>query len=277
MAACSPVGALNLVAGRDGGGERVAEGVAFGAHPRQRLDVYAPIGGPRPAPVVLFIYGGSWNSGARQDYAFAGRALAARGYVAVVADYRLVPEVLFPEFVSDGAAALRWIRDGIRAYGGDPRRIGIVGHSAGAYNAVMLGLDRRFLRAADVEMASIRAVAGLSGPYDLLPFTAATAEAAFGRWPRLAEIQPINAVRADAPPMFLASGDADTVVTVSNTRTLAARLRSVGATVEERIYPGVGHAGTLTPFTLLLRERIALLDDLLRFLDRNLGVCRRSG
>jgi acetyl esterase/lipase len=271
-AACSPVGTFNLVAGRDGGSESVADGIAFGAHPRQKLDIYAPVGLPRPAPVVMFIYGGSWNNGSRGEYAFVGRALAARGYVTAIVDYRLVPEVLFPVFVEDNALALRWIRDNIGSYGGDPRRIAIVGHSAGAYNAVMLGLDRRFLRSAGVDSGSIRAVAGLSGPYDFLPFTSRDAEAAFGRWPNLPETQPINVVRSDAPPLFLASGDADTLVSVRNTRTLAARLRSVGASVEEKIYPGVDHAGTLTPFSRLLRERSPVLDDLARFLDRNLGV-----
>jgi acetyl esterase/lipase len=273
-AACSPVGTFNLVAGRDGGSESVADGIAFGAHPRQKLDIYAPVGLPQPAPVVMFIYGGSWNTGSRRDYSFVGRALAARGYVTAVVDYRLVPEVLFPVFVEDNALALRWIRDNIAPYGGDPRRIAIVGHSAGAYNAVMLGLDRRFLRAAGVDPGSVKAVAGLSGPYDFLPFTSRDAEAAFGRWPRLPETQPINRVRSDAPPMFLASGDADTLVSVRNTRTLAARLRSAGAPVEERIYPGVDHGGTLTPFSRLLRERTPVLDDLARFLDRNLGVRR---
>jgi acetyl esterase/lipase len=272
--ACSPVGSFNLVAGRDGGSESVADGIAFGAHPRQKLDIYAPLSGPRPAPVVMFIYGGSWNSGARRDYAFVGRALAARGYVTVVVDYRLVPEVLYPVFVEDNALAVRWIRGNIQTYGGDPRRIAIVGHSAGAYNAVMLGLDRRFLRNTGVGSASIRAVAGLSGPYDFLPFTSAAAEAAFSRWPKLPETQPVNVVRSDAPPLFLASGDADTLVSVRNTRTLAARLRSAGASVEEKIYPGVDHAGTLTPFSWLFRDRTPVLDDLARFLDRNLGVRR---
>ncbi len=272
--ACSPVGALNAVAGRDSGSESVADDIAFGAHPRQKLDIYAPAGGPRPAPVVMFVYGGSWNSGSRRDYAFVGRALAARGYVTAVVDYRLVPEVLFPVFVEDNALALRWIAGNISQYGGDPRRIGLVGHSAGAYNAVMLGLDRRFLRRAGVDSASIRAVAGLSGPYDFLPFTSRDAEAAFGRWPNLPETQPINKVRSDAPPMFLASGDADALVSVRNTRTLAERLRSVGAPVEEKVYPGVDHGGTLTPFSRLLRERTPVLDDLARFLDRSLGVRR---
>ncbi len=273
-AACTPVGTFNIVAGRDGGSESLADGIAFGTHPRQKLDVYAPTGDRRVLPVVMFIYGGSWNSGSRQDYAFVGRALAARGFITVVVDYRLVPEILFPVFVDDNALALRWIGDNIARYGGDPRRIAVVGHSAGAYNAVMLGLDRRFQSKAGVEGEGVSAVAGLSGPYDFLPFTSPAAEAAFSRWPKLSETQPINLVRANAPPMFLATGDADTLVSPRNTRTLAARLRAAGASVEEMIYPGVDHAGTLTSLSWLLRARKPILDDLVRFLDRNLGPAR---
>ena len=92
-------------------------------------------------PVILFFYGGSWNSGRRQGYAFAARALAARGFVVIVPDYRLVPDAVYPDFLRDCAAAVRWARRNAGAHGGDGERIVLVGHSAGAYNAAMLALD----------------------------------------------------------------------------------------------------------------------------------------
>lgn len=271
-AGCSRVGAFNLVAGRDGGSTQVAADVPFGPHPRQRLDVYAPAGpsdGPRP--VVLFIYGGSWTDGRRQDYAFAGRAIAAQGFVTVVADYRLGPEAAYPAFLDDGALALRWIVDRIGAQGGDPRRIAVVGHSAGAYNAAMLALDRSRLRAAGVDPGRIRAFAGLSGPYDFYPWDSPISRAAFGAWPRPLETQPVNRVTAAAPPTFLATGDADTVVRPRNTLALAAKLRAAGVPVEQRIYPGVDHAGTVTALSPLLRGGAPVLADLAGFLRRPLG------
>ncbi|MGL4974412.1 MAG: alpha/beta hydrolase, partial [Bosea sp. (in: a-proteobacteria)] len=210
IAACSPLGAFNIVAGGEGGARQVVSGAAFGSHPRQRLDVYAPIAARGPLPVIFFIYGGSWNSGRRDDYGFVGQALASRGYVVVIADYRLVPEVLFPTFLDDGALALRWVQDNIAASGGDPRRIGLAGHSAGAYNALMLALDQRYLRRAGFETARIRAVAGLAGPYDFFPFDSPLAIAAMGTWPEPRQTQPINFVRGGMPPVFLATGDADT-------------------------------------------------------------------
>jgi acetyl esterase/lipase len=269
-AGCTPVGMLNAVAGRDGGSASLASDIAYGSHPRQRLDIYGPQGRTGPSPVVVFFYGGSWNSGSREEYAFVGRSLAARGFLTVIPDYRLVPEVVFPAFLDDGALAVRWVRDNISRQGGDPRRMALVGHSAGAYNALMLALDARILGRAGVRRTAIRAVAGLSGPYDFLPFTSPAAEAAFGSAPDLAETQPVTFAGAGAPPAFLATGDADTLVSAKNTRTLAARLRASGGIVDERIYPGVSHAGTLTGLSWLLRGGAPVLDDLTRYLGTRL-------
>jgi acetyl esterase/lipase len=276
VAGCAPVAALNAFAGRDAGASRVATGVAFGSHPRQTLDIYAPINARGPSPVVVFLYGGSWNNGTREDYAFVGHALAARGYVTVIPDYRLVPEVVFPVFLDDNASAVRWVRDGIGRHGGDARRLALVGHSAGAYNAVMLGLDRTIGGRAGLSPALIKAVVGLSGPYDFLPFTSPAAVAAFGNWSPLSETQPVSLSRAGAPPMFLATGDADTVVSPKNTRALAAALRKAGASVAERIYPDVGHAGTLTPFAPSFRGNATVVDDVTAFLDLRVGERRRA-
>jgi acetyl esterase/lipase len=116
----------------------------FRPAPRQRLDVYAPAA-PGPHPVLLWLYGGSWQSGRREDYAFAGEAFAGRGFRDAVADYRLVPEAVFPPFIEDAAAAAAWAVRNAARFGGDPARLGVAGHSAGAYNALMLALDPRFL------------------------------------------------------------------------------------------------------------------------------------
>jgi acetyl esterase/lipase len=164
LAACSPTRTFNRLAVATSDAALTAD-QAFGGHPRQRLDVYVPkdrADGLRP--VLVFLYGGSWNSGTKSDYGFAGAAFASRGFVTVIPDYRLVPEVRFPSFLEDSAAAVRWARDNARRYGGDPDRIVLVGHSAGAYNASMLALDRRWLEAAGVPASAIRGWAGLAGP-----------------------------------------------------------------------------------------------------------------
>jgi acetyl esterase/lipase len=273
VSACSPLGALNaanrLTPG-DGGVERLAEGVAYGPAARQRLDVWAPRAQTRALPVVLFFYGGSWSSGAREDYAFAARAIAARGFVVVVPDYRLVPDVEWPAFVEDGAAAVAWTRREIGRHGGDPARVAVAGHSAGAYIAVTLALDPRWLRAAGT--GPVGAAAGLAGPYDFHPFTSAAASAAFGRAPDPAATQPVNFARADAPPLWLASGTDDTTVRPRNSERLAATMRAVGGRAEVRLYPHLGHVGILLALSKPFRGKAPVLGDMAAFLARSLGA-----
>lgn len=252
------------------GVRRVAAGAAYGAHPRQKLDVWAP--GRRtgePLPVVVFFYGGGWNSGNRGDYGFAGAAFASQGFIALVPDYRLVPAVRFPAFLEDGALAVRWARDNAARYGGDPNRITLAGHSAGAYNAAMLALDRRYLRAAGVDPNVIRAAALLSGPYDFYPFTEARGRGAFGAHAEPLETQPISFVRADAPPIFLGHGSADQIVFPHNSRHLAQRLQAAGAPVTLRIYNGASHVDLASALSRTFRRRVPVLSESAAFLRQH--------
>lgn len=274
LAGCSSLDALNaldaLTPG-DVGVKRVAAGAAFGDDPRQRLDLYAPAKLTAPAPVLVFFYGGNWSSGHRGGYRFVGEAFAARGFIVAIPDYRLVPQVRFPGFVQDGASAIRWVRDNVRRYGGDPSRIALAGHSAGAYIAMMLALDTRWLNAAGVASATISAVAGLAGPYDFYPFDVAASENAFGAYPHPEETQPINFVRRDAPPAFLAAGDRDTTVKPRNSIALAQALRAAGARVELKLYPGLGHVDILLALSKPFRGKAPVLADSVAFLRARLG------
>ncbi|MEA3066224.1 MAG: hypothetical protein QOJ27_2685 [Sphingomonadales bacterium] len=258
-----PLGSFNALMPKDRASARVAEGVAYGDGPRRKLDVYAPrAAAGRPRPVIVFLYGGSWNSGRRQGYAFAGRALAAQGFVVVIPDYRLVPEARYPEFLRDGAAAVHWVRLHAGAYGGDGERIVLAGHSAGAYNAAMLALDPALL---GPDRAAIRGFAGLAGPYDFLPLDDGATVAAFGRWPRPEETQPVYWAAAGAPPALLLHGAEDVRVKPRNSRALAARLRSAGVEARLKLYPGLGHIGILTALAIPFRRQAPVLDDLAGF------------
>ena len=229
----------------------------------------APSGAPRP--LLVFFYGGSWNSGRRQDYAWLGRALAAQGFVTVVPDYRLVPEVRYPAFVEDGAAAVALARSRAGSWGADPDGIVLAGHSAGAYIAVMLATDRRFLQAAGVPNGALRGAAGLAGPYDFYPFDATSTRAAFGGAPDGASTQPINAVSGDEPPLWLASGDGDETVRPRNSVALAEKVRAAGGDAEVKIYPGVDHIGIALALSRPFRGRAPVLADLATFVRRVAG------
>lgn len=268
LAGCSTLGTFNAFAPRDQGARRVLRDQAYGAGARRRLDVYAPAAATAPAPVIVFIYGGSWASGAKDDYAFVGAAFAAQGFVTVIPDYRLVPGVRFPAFIEDCAAAMRWASDHVAAYGGDPDRIVLVGHSAGAYNAVMLALDAHYLAEAGVDAARVRGVAGLAGPYDFFPFDVDATRNAFGQAPDPQLTQPVRFARADAPPLLLLWGDADTTVGPRNLQNLEQAMHAAGGAVETRIYPGVDHAGIMLALSRPLRERAPTLTDVAAFARR---------
>lgn len=266
-AACAPLSMFATFTPKDPAA-RSARDVAFGPEPWQRLDVYGPHRdkGQTPAPVAVFFYGGSWDTGRRQDYNWVGQALASRGFVTIVADYGLYPRVRYPGFLADGALAVRWAQDHAAEYGGDPARIVLVGHSAGAYNAAMIALDPRYLKAAGVERSHIKALAGLSGPYDFLPFTDPIAQRIFGDAADPPSTQPTRFVTAQSPPAFLATGDDDTMVFPKNTVKLAARLRAAGVEVEERHYPGIDHVRMVLALSRPFRNRAPVLQEMTDFL-----------
>lgn len=238
--------------------------VPFADGQRMKLDVYQPANQSGLAPVVMFIYGGAWRAGDRFEYEFAGRAFAAAGFVTVIADYRMYPEVKYPEFLEDNARAMKWIEDNIRTYGGDTSRFFLVGHSAGAYNSVMLALDRSFAREFDISMP-VLAVAGISGPYNFYPFEYDQVRETFGDAPNPEGTQPVNLITAEAPPMLLVSGTNDPIVRVQNSTVLAERLRAQGIWVSEKYYEGFGHLEPVISLGAMMRFRMPVLKDITDF------------
>ncbi len=251
---CSPLGIINALT--PGSGYRIVQNVAYGPEARQGLDIYVPLEA-RDAPVIVFFYGGNWEQGSKDDYRFVGQAFVSHGYIAVIPDYRLYPGVRYPAFLQDGAAAVRWVHDNISVHGGASGPLFLGGHSAGAYNAAMLGLDKRWLGAVGLDPdRDLRGVIGLAGPYDFLPIKDPVLKIVFGppdEWPAT---QPIRYAHKGAPPFFLASGSADTTVDPGNATRLADRLKEDGGSVDIKFYEGISH-----------RELVGSLAAPLRFLD----------
>ncbi|WP_454885042.1 alpha/beta hydrolase [Sphingomonas oryzagri] len=263
--ACSPLKMFDAVMPKDGGGRLAIRDAAFGPDPRQRIDIYVPTAASaRPRPIIVFFYGGSWNSGTKNGYSFVGRALASRGFAVAIPDYRLVPQIRYPAFLEDNAAAVRWVRRHSNEFGGDADRIVLAGHSAGAYNAAMLALDPRWL---GEDRKAVRGLIGLAGPYDFLPFDGPVVQHTFGAVSDPVSTQPITYVGAGDPPAFLATGDKDETVRPANSDSLARKLRAVGTQVVRRRYPEVGHAGLVTAVAKPLRGRASVLDDAIAFAD----------
>lgn len=267
-AGCSGPDLVNAFTPEDG--YRVERGLRYGQGERGLLDLYQPEGAAADASIVVFFYGGNWQSGARGDYRFAGQAFASRGFVAVVPDYRLYPPARFPDFLQDAAAAVAWTRTNLRAPGGGPRPIFLAGHSAGAYIAVMLTLDERWLDEAGAPAReTVRAAAGLAGPYDFLPLTGANLKRIFGPEEGRRATQPIEHVDGREPPLLLIAGTADTTVRPGNTERLARRVAERGGAVETRFYDGIGHIALIASLASPLRDLAPALDDMAAFFRRH--------
>ncbi|MBP5952387.1 alpha/beta hydrolase [Pseudomonas sp. P42] len=265
LSACSPVKLLNALT-PDSTFDKTT-GIAYGDDPRQKLDVYVPRHALPDAPVVVFFYGGSWNSGAREDYNFVGEALASRGIVAVVADYRLYPQVRYPLFLQDAARAVAWTKANIREFSGNPQRLYLMGHSSGGYNAAMLALDGDLLAAAGMSPKDLRGWIGLAGPYDFLPIENPAVRPVFF-WPDSPpQSQPINHVSRDAPPALLIAASKDDLVNPTrNTGGLAHELRAAGVPVQDFYYSRPNHITLVATLSRPLRGLAPVLDQVVGFI-----------
>lgn len=273
IATTSPPALLNMLNAAwpgDDGVERVATAVPYGDAKGPQLDVWAPSAkSTEKRPVLIFFYGGGWAKGDRAAYGFAAKAFAAKGFIVVVPDYDKVPQVRFPIFVKQGAEAIKWTRDNIERFGGDPDRITLSGHSAGAHIAAMLTLDSHYLADIGVDPGIIRATVGLSGPYDFYPFDKKRSIDAMGQWPRPLETQPVTYARKDAPPMMLITGTDDVTVRPRNAQSLNRKLLGVGAPVKLVEYPGQGHEDIVMALSKPFRGKAPVLANSVAFLLAN--------
>ncbi len=262
LAGCGPA-TLNIFTPSDG--YTLQRDIAFGPEPRQTMDIYVPTQMTKPAPVLLFLYGGSWQTGDKDGYRWVGQTFAAQGIVTVIANYRLYPPAHFPTFVEDAALALRKVHETIATAGGDPDRIFVSGHSAGAYNAIMLASNPKFIHDAGGDMSWIHGAIGIAGPYDFLPMTDPAIIALFGG-ANDPQTQPITFVDGKRPPMLLVAGTADETVSPGNTDRMTARLKANGSEVQEILYPATGHTGIILSLAPGFRGNTTLQDDMVRFI-----------
>lgn len=263
---CSGTALLNFTIPRDG--YKAFHNIAFGTNPRQQLDIYVPDRLAASQPVIVFFYGGSWQSGDKKDYLFVAQALASKGYIVVIPDYRLYPEVTFPAFMQDAASAFAWVHQHIHNYGGNPDNLFVSGHSAGGYIAAMLTLNRDYLAQAGGDTDWIKGTIGIAGAYDFLPFTDPKIKAIFSH-EKDSLTQPIHYVRPDLPPFLLATGNNDKEVYPKNTLHLAEKLRSEGVKLTEKIYPDTSHVGIILSLARGFRGKTPLLEDIAAFVNDN--------
>jgi acetyl esterase/lipase len=252
----------------------VEKDIKYGSLDVQQLDIYTP----KPArgeefgdrPVIIFFYGGCWgacNTIIKDKYAFVAETLSDMGYIVVIPNYRLYPDELFPEIISDASVAVEWVAENINKHGGDAGAMFLMGHSAGAHLAAMLTIDERYLKAETHD--SIRGFVGMAGPYDFMPLIHRYQRILFGPEEKFPDSQPINFVDGSEPPFLLLYGDQDEVVKPRNIENLAALANEKGVDVTSIRYPNLNHAQLVAVLSRVLKNRNPVAADIMTFLEQN--------
>lgn len=265
LTGCDAADVLNAVTPKQSIGS--IETFAYTQGPRGSLDLYTPTT-PKPgAPVIVFFYGGGWDSGDKGMYLFAAEAFTAAGYTVAVPDYRIYPTVIYPAFVEDAAKAAAWTA---KHFPETP--LVLMGHSAGAHSALMLALDTDFLKNQGVERCqTIAAAIGLAGPYGAVKVSKEPHITIFPD--RLAgDDAPLAHVSKAAPPTLLMTGLKDETVYPKNTIALAKALAAAGATTQLITYPDLDHVDMIKLLSHWFEEDGPVKADVLRFLDGRVGA-----
>lgn len=265
LSGCSGTQVLNAFTPERG--YDVATNLIYDEANNLRADIYTPRGISQ-APVVVFFCGGRWTDCDKREYLFVGQALASKGIVAVIPNYRQYPQVRFPAFVQDGANAVKWARGNVAGYGGDPAKLFVMGHSSGAHIAAMLALNEDYLKAVGGSRDWLRGMIGLAGPYDFLPLNDPDLREIFGPPEDFAKSQPIFYVDGRNPPLLLMHGEDDQDVWVKNTRNLASAVAKAGGPVETVIYPKMSHRFIVATLAAPLRGQSDVLSNVVDFVMR---------
>lgn len=236
-------------------GTRVLRNLAYvpGGHERQKLDLYLPAGSA-PVPVVVWIHGGGWEGGSKDNPGALG-LLWQGGFALASINYRLSPHAPFPAQLEDCKSAVRWLRANAVQHRIDGSRIGVWGQSAGGHLAALVGTTgdaREFDRGPNAQVSSrVQAVVDYFGPTDLGLYGGSRPGDTLSRLiggpiqenrERVAQANPITYVRRGVPPFFIAHGDQDTLVPLEHSRRLEAALRRAGGDVTLHVVPGAGHS-----------------------------------
>jgi len=264
LPSCSAVDALNATVPT--GDLRITRDIAYRPGGRGGLDVYRPDTAATGLPLVVFLFGGSWQSGDKKEYPFVAGPLAREGLVVAVPNYRLYPEVQYPVFIQDCAEAVAFARAHAVEWGADPSHVFVIGHSAGGYNALMLATDAKYLAAVGMRPQELSGVVSLAGPADFLPIKEDDIQAVFGDSKTSPDTQPITHADGKNPPMLLLHGTEDGLVYPRNSTALDRKLRDAGGPVQLKLYQGIGHIGLVTSIAPLFQSRAPTLADIMAFI-----------
>jgi acetyl esterase/lipase len=249
-------------------GHQRLKDLSYGDAPGQQLDLYIPHRLQRPAPLVVFIYGGNWTAGSKNIYPFLADSFTSKGYLVAIPDYRKYPQVRFPGFMHDIALALRWLNDEMPRYGANPLKVHLVGHSAGAQMALLLACDPVYLHKVKLSPQRLASVTGVAGPYAFVPGNDVYGEI-FGHEPECWPMHPHRFIQGNEPPCLLLHGRRDHLVPVANARKLYCEMRRAGSPVSMKLYDNMGHLDILARMARMLGKTSDVRKSVLDFLVKH--------
>lgn len=276
MSGCSSTGLFLLNSSvKLKAGHEVTKNLAYGDHAWQKLDLHIPAAKSGAVkPVLVFFYGGSWYTGKKEQYFFAADAFTRLGYLVVIPDYLKAPHAKFPQFIQDGAASIAWVKNNIARYGGNPDAIFVAGHSAGAHLGGLLFSDPSYLQAHGLEPRSVRAFAGMAGPYNFTP-TEEKFIKVFGK-ENFEKMKMMNHIDGDEPPMILMHGLKDSTVGVANKNASIEKLQAAQVPFKDVEYAKASHIGILLSLTPRFSEQASTVTDIHRFFQTLLTASNSS-
>lgn len=226
---------------------KISEDIPYGQFSRQKLDIYVPNIEQATFPVVVFFHGGRWTDGSKEQYKFVAMTLSNMGYVVVIPNTRLYPDVKFPTFVEDAAKSVAWVYKNIANYKGN-QNLFVSGHSSGAHLGALIIADASYLAAHKLRPNIVTAFAGISGPYDFVP-KAPDIKDMFGPADNFPNMVVTNFIDGDEPPMLLIYTDEDDTVHPRNLEALRAGIEKSNGSVQSIVYKTGGHAAAVAAFS----------------------------
>ncbi|SMX25588.1 alpha/beta hydrolase [Boseongicola aestuarii] len=193
----------------------IDQDIRYGVHERQIMDVYWPEAVTDKTPILIFLFGGGFSMGSKEQARLIGKSFAKSGIIVAAPNYRLYPNAVFPDFVDDAAKAVAHAWSNFRTSAGKPRPILLSGWSAGAYISALVAYDERYLVAQGTPASAINGFIGLAGPYwgglcAGQPCPHIFIEGTETDWPAA------KFVDSDDPPMLLVQGERDNYVDIGN-------------------------------------------------------------
>lgn len=247
----------------------IKENIAYGSEDWQKLDIYIPENSTEEKlPVVTFFYGGRWTDGSKDLYRFIGKAFNDKGYIVVIPDYSKYPDVKFPAFVNDAAAAIAWTYKNIDQYGGDHKNLFVSGHSSGAHIGALAFADARYLKEFDLTPNIVAAFAGMAGPYDFVPQDNDLKDM-FGPPDQYPQMRVTTFIDGSEPPMLLLWGENDKAVWERNHKLLSEKILEKGGDVEVKTYKDIDHVGIIAALTWFMRGKAPVYEDILSFFEKH--------